>query len=741
MATSRTADLSGFQLPNRWWPPAADYDYFALLQQCVAVGTPQYGNLLDLILVQNDRIEGVQSYIAKDTALYPTGYALVRDARQTTPAQLRSPDNPLTESNNMLLRVLSAMRAIDFVLAKIGRTDLQAQLNYAVRRLLVEIERFQKQAGTGEALPGKISEYEVDFNATLKGIVQKAGLADEMQTDKDFAMLLGHYRNLASTLDPAKSMVTVQQYSNDYTHVEIAHPITGKTREQRAQLAVMHTFSAAETETEKNFHNTKKRAMRMANAYFYEQIVRDDTRLPAQMRRTIGPTIKNGYITCSQLWKSGSILVGEQWSARSSSPVYVGGGETEEKLSAYAKESMRQIREHIHQLRYKNRGPIESEVIHVLSLLTDSTLENQDLMIRWTKMALMALNKEFASETQPQLSPIFYLSNIPTNLLGLAYSSEISELVGGLAETIDSVPSAGRDIGRRAERAKKAAEIIRIVNRASNITNAVSCASGLDRTGTIIEIAEEQWLQKMLSEQWVDLPLEIIQRIRACACHNAILASLAAPGSPGMKPCSMPGDFFPAEVAARFYRDSADSNKASPILRQTAKQALQRALNEAEEILQDTQASNPLSAIVDWVEKALQYQQSKEKTSLPARTIQQVGRLFGKGGEAVSRETVNDILKLFQMRLEDAGNDDLPRIIEITRDEIMMAKHMTFAASTRRMAIKQPATAAQEARAGGTVLDQFERLLTMLEKCPRFVTASTAAAAAPSAVVRRSSSS
>ncbi|OGT53199.1 MAG: hypothetical protein A3E84_01035 [Gammaproteobacteria bacterium RIFCSPHIGHO2_12_FULL_42_13] len=709
MAHSRAATSlycqPDFQQSAQIWPPAGyncQRDYFSILERCAIQG--QYANLVDLIMIQNDRIEGIQSYIAKNPTLYPTGYALVRDARQTSSDQSLSPDNHITESNNMLLRVFSTMRAIDFVLGKIGSIDLQEQLKRKALGLIAETKTFQETRLHQKS----ISDYEVEFNAALKEILQKAGLADEMKSDKDFEMLLAHYRNLASTLDPAKSMVSIQQYPGGYTHVESAHPITVKTHKQKAQLAVMHSYAPADTET--NFHNVKKRAIRIASAHFCDQIMRDETRLPAQARRTMGPTIKNGYIVHNLLLTADGVAITEQWLARSSSPTYVGNGESERKLIAYAKESMRQIQEHIHRLRYLHNAstrPIRAVKLHVLSLLTDSSFESQDLMISCTKKALVELDEEF-SGTQ---AITFEWSNIPTNLIGLAHPSEISPLVRDLAMTADRIaPGAGRDIGNRAERAKKAAEAIRIIDTDLDTTNVVSCASGLDRSGTAVEIATELWLQETLGRLQPTLSLGEIQKIRILACHNAILATLAAPGSPGMKNCSKPGDFFPPEVNARFYRESADSNKAAPILRQTAKQAMKRAFDEAEKALQDTNEKDPLSVIEEWIEKVMLYQNTKEEISKTQIAIKQLGRLFNKGLNAVPRTTVNEILGGFQVGINGATESGLPAVIATARQQIDTAKRL--------------------AKTGGTVLDQLERLLTLMEKRPGLTATATAAASA-----------
>src|SRR3990167_1294889 len=515
-----------------------------------------------LILLKNDSLEGVTSRIEIATK-YPTGIALVRDATGTLSSkQPLSPGDPLIESNNMLLRTLSTMRAIDRVLARTGKSELQTDLKQKLIHLIAEVKQFQLNIAQEKIPFNQIESMEARFNLFLKHTLIAAGLAEGLNTQCDFEMMLTHYRNLASALEPAKSMVTIQQYGS-VTHTETAHPVTRKTALQKEQLAAI-TLTPA---TGKNFHSAQMPAMQIANIHFQELIAKDDRRLPAGSRATIAPTVKNGYVVQDQLYSADSTTApAECWFTRGGSLAYTGEGETPEQIDAFAEANLQQLQEHIARLRYGKSEYIGTR-IHLAVLLTNSRWENQSTIISHTKAA---------KEHYDPSGEVINYTNIPLNVLGVfAGILEISRLVreqakhnhsplpsqlpeflslANLSELLKSLSPTHFLHACQSSRLMKAIELIQRAAEDPAVTNYISCASGQDRTGIACEVLIQQWLVAH------GIALTDIQQARGLACHNAVVAGLATPGSTGMKPVSQPGDYLPAEMNTRFYRASADRN-------------------------------------------------------------------------------------------------------------------------------------------------------------------------------------
>lgn len=565
-----------------WTVDIATADYSNLLLKLAA--NRNYRELEWLILLKSDSLEGVTSHIELSTK-YPTGIALVREPIGTiSDKQLLSTDHPLIESNNMLLRTLSTMRAIDWVLTKTGKVALQDDLQQKLFHLIEEIKQFQLNIAQGKTPFNQIESIEKRFNLFLKHTLIDASLAEGLRTQHDFEMMLTHYRNLASSLDPAKSIVTIQQYGN-INHRESAHPITKKTAAQIKQLAVMSSLSTAS----ENFHSTQVSAMQIANYYFHELIAKDDRRLPAGSRSTIGPTVKNGYVIHNELYTPSSTIT-EFWATRGGTLAYIGAGESSEQRDDFATANLQQLQEHIARVRHKKEVSAGVQ-LHLVVLLTNCPIESQSTMITHSYHAKERMNARQRT---------VYWTNVALNDLGLIYPLEISSL-------IKDPPSRCPDIGNKAKRLKKAAQIICTAAQYLAVTSYISCASGQDRTGTACEAATQQWLETNLHSYGITL--NEIQQARALACHNAILAGLATPGSPGMKIQSITSKAFPRYMSDRFYRHSADTgadtNNATPladdedVLTQTYEEVIAASHGTLEDMI---------CALTTWAEIALTYQ-------------------------------------------------------------------------------------------------------------------------------------
>jgi hypothetical protein len=373
-------------------------------------------------------------------------------------------------------------------------------------------------------------------------LLQKTKLDGGMKKSSDYKKLLAHYRDLAATLDPAKSMSTLVKHEMDgfeITQIEISHPITEKTPEQITQLDVMQKITLKQPEQYNDFHSAKKLAFQQANQAFCDLIKKSNRRLPAQARKTIGPTLKNGYIVHNILeFKNGDVIsTSKTMYLRCGSLAYIGADDNEKKLERYAHENVLQLQ--------KAAG---NKSLHVTMLLTDSAINQQDIMISISKTALNNLK--------------MYFSNIPTNIHGTLLKAELSPLVK------DHISASAKsfDFLNRVARINLAAMVINSANKAANIVSVVTCASGQDRTGTALEAATLLWVQEeYAANKLLGVTKTEIELLRASGCHNAILASLATPGSTGMKDDSKVLNYFTDLTNKYYYRKEANTNKYPPV--------------------------------------------------------------------------------------------------------------------------------------------------------------------------------
>ena len=251
----------------------------------------QYSELKDLIIIYNDFLQGVISHADQDLscARYPTGFAIIRDATVSGP-RLQF-DHPIIAANTMLLRTLSMMCSINWVLGKKVAEEvavpkilrpIQQMLKVNFIEHVRQIQEFQSAVMCGEIPQKNLYQLGMEFKQVLKNTLIAAGLDEGISREDEFQELLLYYQYLASTLDPARSVITKQKY-NYIIHVEEAHPITEKTLVQLEQLHA------------KLLSSTQKAAFRIANAYFHELMIRKDRRLPAQAEKTMGVALTEAY--------------------------------------------------------------------------------------------------------------------------------------------------------------------------------------------------------------------------------------------------------------------------------------------------------------------------------------------------------------------------------------------------------------------------------------------------------------
>jgi hypothetical protein len=545
-----------------------------------------YSKLESLIMIHLDALDGIETKvdIDKTKIKYPTGVALIRDATNSLPLQKRlAPDHPTILAENMLLRAINTMRGIDYVLEKKGLHKEREKLKLRTLQLIAEITAFKNQNKVIDKTKSlhEIENIQTNFNSALIQTLHTSKLDEGLKNEKDYAHLLQHYRDLASTLDPAKSLITIfkDQRENDkkkveITHTETSHPITKKTDKQKnIQLKLMQEINPATKE--KNYHSEVKPAFRIANAFFSELIAKDDRRLSAQNKNTVGPTAKNPYTVNNEIvfailpdTDDGKIEVKHSSfkSLRCGTPVYLGKHASDIQRTDYAIENLQQLATAAKEFAHADK-------VHITLVLTDSILQDQHTVYEITNAARKKLGIE--------------MSYVPINAEGTARLLEISPLI----KSKPNSPSIHSNVGDKAARVAKARDIILLASENTitqstdektqdtsdskqvRMINLTICASGQDRTGTAQEIATQQWIADEYKKQiGIIFPqknkeraIEDVAMMRAMSGHNVVLATLAAPGSPGLKKDSLPGAYFSEAVNALLYRTTAKTNKESHI--------------------------------------------------------------------------------------------------------------------------------------------------------------------------------
>jgi hypothetical protein len=259
-----------------------------------------------------------------------------------------------------------------------------------------------------------ITRKEKEFDTQLIQALHEVNLTTGCYTAKDAEQLLFHYRNLSSLLTPASKMITLT-YNEQYKLAikEINHPVTEKTATQLNALDALSKINPYPMKGHKNAHNIRNLATQEADALFLDLMKQDDYSLPAQARKTHLVGTKNAFIVETQVFfnvesadKQLESPNATLWLARTGSPVYVGKGEKDDDIQTHTIENLHQIRE-----TAKKLMGVKALDLHLMSLNTDTVLENQDRIIRHERKAT-----ENSSDA---------MTLIPTNVQG-TFSSIVS---------------------------------------------------------------------------------------------------------------------------------------------------------------------------------------------------------------------------------------------------------------------------------------------------------------------------
>ncbi|MCH9755878.1 MAG: hypothetical protein K0U37_01635 [Gammaproteobacteria bacterium] len=553
-----------------------------------------YRDIGDKLRRQNDYFFNISSFRGVDE----TGQDIwVRDAShayELGDLKRAKHDEVKVESNNMLMRCLSRLRGIDYAISAVDNPslDVKPKGESKSKRELIrdqaqaefsKILQAAKSAKTGD----EILALEKAFNTHLVRQLHEADLTEGCLDAGSAEKLLSHYRNLSSVLDPAMPLVTLTyDKASGMAQREIQYPVTKKTKLQKKEVNKLREIVAHPSKQEKNSHTVNNLATQRADACFADMLASDDRMLSAQARKTHLAGVKNAFIvkTDTLFGFSGFLDVDRQyfkanpmqtwpgvsslWLARTGVPVFVGQGENNKTIYAHTSENLKQIGRAAKKLMGNKAG----KAIHLTVLNTDSSAEKQDKM-------LVGLRHEISNNANNQHE----MSNVPVNDYGTARFAVSLSLA--IREAFKARKGQARfwwTAGQKANRLRIAVDSV-LAAAESGYLSLVNCASGQDRTGTVIEKAIqentlEQWMKwfreerrREPTEAEIADQIEYIQAMRARGFNAAEIASHMAPGSPGMKSNSKANNFFDSKrtfgskAEREFYLQSAKTNKENKV--------------------------------------------------------------------------------------------------------------------------------------------------------------------------------
>lgn len=515
-------------------------------------GAINYEQMSDLLRETNDAQYGIVSTFQPETNTW------LRDATNATPLAERIPrDAPVIEANNALLRCLSRLRPIDYAIGKqmdAAGDPIRAVLKDKFSELANEILTIAQGKGTDEDKQKAIAKKEKEFNTVLVEKLHEANLTKGCESEEDAEKLLFHYRNLSSVLSPARTMVTLTYDATaKMLQRETQYPVTRKTPEQRKELEKLQEIVPHAPKAERNSHTAQKVAMQQADSLFADLIVRDDTALGAQARKTHLIGAKNAFIVKNELMHVLSEELPEPealdalradpadtlWLARMGSPAFVGKGEASDVVKKHSVANLEQVRLTAEQ-HTTYRG-----ALHVTTLNTDMKHEHQDVIVDNVRHATKLNGDGF--------------SNVATNVPGTFTKVEVDESL-----KFDGEPAPeGRHPFQKESRIAAACKVVLAAARnVMNTLSVVHCASGQDRTGTVVEKATQDWMEKRYAVKGLDA--SNIKNVRAEGGNAAEITTHHIHGSPGMKTDSQ-AHVFGEEVEKQMYLKSADTNKKNKV--------------------------------------------------------------------------------------------------------------------------------------------------------------------------------
>ena len=540
-----------------------------------------YSKLQDITRIHLDSIDGIKSKIVEDKK-YTNGIGYYRDAKDALPLDERlPPNNYIMQSENMLLRAINTLRGVDFALASnINSHQDRANLQLSLAALVGKITKYQDEMSKNKIPSSSLKQIHEEFNTEIIKVLHKNNLDEGITTAKEFEKLLVHYSDLACVIDPAKSLETFSMHDLKHeekdsiniivSHTEIADPITKKTPKQKSQIKKLKLTAAKQTseseetkEPAPDVHNLQPKAFRIATSPFADRIADDDTLLPAQSRNYIADGAKNAFRSRHKLqfcdlrqFSHDPITEVETVTLHSAAMVYVGPGSRDAAYEDQLKASTVEIIQQFKDVAAKEK----KEQLHFTLLLTDSSSNDQDVVVKFTKAA--------ADEQKA------FLSHAPTNFAGLKDPIVVAKEIQYLATKNGKSLTEGRD-PHKAVRILNAAGISLFITKVKNTINVVICNSGQDRTRIAEVVKQILWTVEQYQKMGIKITQAQIEKVLILSGHNAQLPSHQRLGSPGCKKDSRALiGLLGEDTKARLHLETADTNKSTPV----SKEAVARIL-------------------------------------------------------------------------------------------------------------------------------------------------------------------
>lgn len=551
-----------------------------------------YDELLDLLRQNTDSYKGIFSGLDENgqwvrNAIYAPMYSRCsRPPKESKyinfpiyaiKTNYLSNDDPIIVGNDTLLRCLDRLRAIDYAINKKAQESENAEVYQAIRitlknnfvELATEIKNPHFLVIESDEEEKHFKSLEEKFNSDLLKGLYDAGLTQGCYDKKAGENLLQYYRNLSSLLVPARNQVTLSYYPRPKVLTRITQvPITKKTEEQQQATDELYTsINTNPLSDEINSHTIQNHACQQANL-LYKNLLQDDLRaLPAQARKTHLVGAKNAYIVTEEFipLDDESLLETEEQLlnlkatpentltfVRTASPVYVGKGETNERILQTCSQNLEQILK-----------ATEYDRIHVTCLNTDGIIKEDRAIVRTImKVGARELNRQDNS-----LNPDgrFSVSLAAANALG----TRLNAIHSQLDFTGTTIPQ-----GRVLFKSTRAEQAITLAYQAykNNMLSLINCASGQDRTGTIAQGLINSFLVDRFNANFKNLNQKNIKKE---VQHTEILGNngvelnnhLGSHGSKGHKNDSRAGNLLSDDDALNneFYTKSAKTNKKNKL--------------------------------------------------------------------------------------------------------------------------------------------------------------------------------
>jgi|GEM_PF-5683407 len=532
-----------------------------------------YANIEAYFICDNDRIDGIKTrkltteaefneHVLQD--IWTQSSTKVLYYRDATGRSAKAPANdPRLERNDFMLRSLNVVRGIDHALQEMGKRTGEAEYFNGLRAHLAG--RYQDLLKNYQLLSNgfSIADLEKNFNYFMAYILHEGHLdyGVEDVADKDlkkfYESLLSNYRFLAGTLEPAAGMVVdfKDQNQGGMTFREIALPVTTKTNAQKHAFEQMREFPADWPSWDQNFHRAQSPSIQLAQSLFTDRVKADDSILGPQLRKTIAPGAKNAYITTFEVRFKGEQLKKYHF-ARSGSFVYMGDGE-DHQLQPYAQENLEQLREAAKALGF------DSDRFHSTILNTPIGWDKEDLLVTVTTEALVARGD--------------YCSNVPVNVYGLLYSvkvapeleKEIEDVFSRIFKADTALEARFKSWGKRTRGMFLAAVVSLAASQTPGVLSIYSCFSGQDRTGFQSDMVTTLAMQHASQEVDKSLEFEAARDLKMQGLSSPFMATLANPGSTGIKNGSVNEELAGKEHAKKLQPKRALTAKKAPIVEET----------------------------------------------------------------------------------------------------------------------------------------------------------------------------